>query len=230
MRHGNGSPMPRDPRPPSELQRRLAGVRLYIVTDATSTAEGTLQVVEAAIAGGVDAVQLRRKGDDGLDQYRLAVRCREICADAGVLFLVNDRLDVAIAAGADGVHLGQDDLPVEVARRLWPGHIVGRSTHSPDQALAAIAEGADYLGVGPVFATPTKPGREPVGLEYVRWATLNVGIPWVAIGGIDETNAVKVASAGATAIAVVRALTSAPDAEAAARRLREAVRAAEAVG
>src|SRR5439155_14393059 len=112
----------------------------------------------------------RRKGDGSLAHLRLAERCRELCAGAGVLFVVNDRLDVAMAADADGVHLGQDDLPVASARRLWPGRIVGRSTHSPEQAMAAVAEGADYCGVGPVHATPTKPGRPPVGLAYVRWA------------------------------------------------------------
>jgi thiamine-phosphate pyrophosphorylase len=228
--------MPNDPRAARpaepdraapELRRRLADVRLYLVTDAGATPERTLAVVEAAIAGGVDAVQLRRKGDDGLEQLRLARRCRELTAREGVLLLVNDRIDVAMAAGADGVHLGQGDLPVAAARRLWPGRIVGRSTHAPAQARVALAEGADHLGVGPVFATPTKSGSDPVGIEYVSWAMLNLDRPWVAIGGIDETNARQVVDAGAHAVAVVRAICEAADPEAAARRLRDAVRTAE---
>jgi thiamine-phosphate pyrophosphorylase len=212
-----------------ELRRRLAAVRLYLVTDAGATAERTLEVVEAAIAGGVDAIQLRRKGDDALEQLRLARRCRELCAEEGVLFIVNDRLDVAMAVEADGVHLGQADLPLAEARRLWPGRLAGRSTHAPEQARAAVAEGADYLGVGPVYATPTKPGADAVGLEYVRWAMLNVAVPWVAIGGIDTANAGDVVAAGADAIAVVRAICAAADPEAATRRLRDAIRAAAVV-
>ena len=249
MRHGNGSPdggrsavgfrepispnrmhtdlRTSDAEPaiqaPEPLRARLAAVRLYVVTDADASPGDVACGVEAAVAGGADAIQLRRKGDHGLEHLRLAERCRRICADAGALFLVNDRLDVAMAVDADGVHLGQDDLPVDVARRLWPGHIVGRSTHSPEQARAAVAAGADHLGVGPVFTTPTKPGRAPVGLDYVRWAAANVPIPWVAIGGVDECTVASVLAAGARAVAVVRAVAAADDPAAAARRLRGAV-------
>lgn len=211
------------------LRRRLVGVRLYLVTDAAASHRRTLEVVEAATDGGADAVQLRRKGDDSLEQLRLAERCRERCVGAGVLFIVDDRLDIAMAVDADGVHLGQGDLPIDAARRLWPGRIVGRSTHGPVQAQQAIAEGADYLGVGPVWATPTKPGRPAAGLEYVRWAVTNVPIPWVAIGGIDEATVDEVAAAGAPAVAVVRALGDAADPAAVARRLRDRVRRAELV-
>jgi thiamine-phosphate pyrophosphorylase len=133
---------------------RLTAARLYVVTEAAHDASRVEDVVRAACAGGADVVQLRRKGDDGLATLRLAERVRELTAAAGVLFVVNDRLDVAMAVSADGVHLGQDDLPVAVARRLWPRALVGRSTHSLAQALAAQDEGADYIGVGPVFATP----------------------------------------------------------------------------
>lgn len=220
---------PTPARAAAELQRRLAAVRLYLVTDSDATPARTLEIVESAIAGGVDAVQLRRKGDDGLEQLRLARATGELCGRGGVLFLVNDRLDVAMAAGAEGVHLGQSDLPLADARRLWPGRILGRSTHAPEQARSAVAEGADYLGVGPVFATPTKPGRPAVGVEYVRWAAANVDIPWVAIGGIDAATAGEVVAAGARAAAVVRAICGADDVETATRRLREAVVAAEAV-
>lgn len=209
-----------------ELAGRLAAARLYVVTAAAHAPQRVLDVVRAACAGGASVVQLRRKGDEGLETLRLAERCREVTAAAGVLLVVNDRLDVAMAAGADGVHLGQDDLPLEVARRLWPGRIVGRSTHSPAQALAAVEEGADYLGVGPVFATPTKPGRPAVGLGFVADAAAQVHIPWFAIGGIDDGNVSAVLSAGARRVAVVRAVCDAADVEHATRSLRAAVDAA----
>jgi thiamine-phosphate pyrophosphorylase len=159
---------------------------------------------------------------------RLAERCRELLPAGGAtLFVVNDRVDIAMAAGADGVHLGQDDLPLAAARRLWPRGLVGRSTHSLGQALAAQAEGADYIGVGPVWATPTKPGRPAVGLELVRAvAAAQLRIPWVAIGGVDAGNVGAVLAAGARAIAAVRAVTAASDPEAAARGLHAAVVAA----
>ena len=210
---------------------RLAAARLYVVTDAGHTPQRVEEVVRAACAGGADVVQLRRKGDEGLAMLRLAERCRAITADAGVLFVVNDRLDVAMAVSADGVHLGQDDLPLEVARRLWPGGMMGRSTHSLAQAFAAEREGADYIGVGPVFATPTKPGRPAVGLPYVREAASHVRIPWFAIGGISGSNVGDVLGAGARRIAVVRAVCDAADVEQAARSLRALVEqaAAEAV-
>jgi thiamine-phosphate pyrophosphorylase len=139
----------------------------------------------------------------------------------GRLFIVNDHLDIAMAAGADGVHLGQADLPLVAVRRVWgPGHLVGRSTHSLEQARAAAAEGADYIGIGPVFATPTKPGRPAVGLELLRPAASELAIPWFAIGGIDSANLAQVLAAGASRVAVVRAVSSAADpAEAAAALL-----------
>jgi thiamine-phosphate pyrophosphorylase len=147
-------------------------------------------------------------------------------AAAGVLFVVNDRLDVAMAVEADGVHLGQVDLPVAAARRLWPGRILGRSTHSLSQAVEAEREGADYLGVGPVFATPTKPGRPAVGLGYVGSAAAQVRVPWFAIGGIDTSNVAAVVSAGARRVAVVRAVSDAVDVAGAVRALLSAVSAA----
>jgi thiamine-phosphate pyrophosphorylase len=224
MGHPAGSAIPRGEESMTgsatpELARRLAAARLYVVTSAEHEAARVADVVRAACAGGAAVVQLRRKGDDGLATLRLAERCRAITAAAGVLFVVNDRLDVAMAADADGVHLGQDDLPPAVARRLWPGRIVGRSTHSVEQALAAVEEGADYIGVGPVFATPTKPGRAAVGTALVREAAAHIAIPWFAIGGIDVGNAGEVLRAGAVRLAVVRAVCDAPDVAAAARRL-----------
>jgi thiamine-phosphate pyrophosphorylase len=217
-----------EPTTDTPAAERLARVRLYVVTGADDAPERVLATVRAARDAGAEVVQLRRKGEDARLTLRLAERCREIVTPGGgTLLVVNDRVDIAMAAGADGVHLGQDDLPLAAARRLWPEGLVGRSTHSLGQALAAQAEGADYLGVGPVFATPTKPGRPAVGLELVRAvAAAGLRIPWVAIGGVDTTTVDSVLGAGARAIAVVRAVTAAADPEAAARSLHAAVRAA----
>jgi thiamine-phosphate pyrophosphorylase len=209
---------------------RLATARLYVVTEAAHEPARVEAVVRAACGGGADLVQLRRKGDDGLATLRLAERCRAITAAAGVLLVVNDRLDVAMAVGADGVHLGQDDLPLAVARRLWPAGLVGRSTHTLAQAQEAEREGADYIGVGPVFATPTKPGRPAVGLGLVREAAASVRIPWFAIGGISAETLGAVVGAGARRVAVVRAVCGAPDVAAAARSLRAAVAGTAAAG
>jgi thiamine-phosphate pyrophosphorylase len=206
---------------------RIARVRLYVITAAEDPPERVLATVRAACDAGAEAVQLRRKGEDARLTLGLAERCREITAVSGTLLVVNDRLDIAMAAGADGVHLGQDDLPVGAARRLWPQGLLGRSTHSLGQALAAQAEGADYIGVGPVWATPTKPGRPAVGLELVRAvAAARLRIPWVAIGGVDAASVGEVLGAGARAVAVVRAVSAAGDPGAAARGLHASVCAA----
>jgi thiamine-phosphate pyrophosphorylase len=207
---------------------RLAAARLYVVTEARHAPDRVVEVVRAACDGGAAVVQLRRKGDQGLETLRLAERCRAVTAAAGVLFVVNDRLDVAMAVEADGVHLGQGDLPVAVARRLWPGGLVGRSTHSLEQAVAAVREGADYIGVGPVHATPTKPGRPAVGLSLVAAvaASAEVPVPWFAIGGIDAGRLGEVVAAGARRVAVVRAVCDAADVAGAARSLAAALAAA----
>ncbi|HEX3605088.1 MAG TPA: thiamine phosphate synthase [Candidatus Dormibacteraeota bacterium] len=206
---------------------RLARVRLYVVTAAEDPPERVLATVGAACEAGAEAVQLRRKGEDARLVLRLAERCRTLVPEGGpTLLVVNDRIDIALAAGADGVHLGQDDLPLAAARRIWPQGLLGRSTHSLAQALAAESEGADYIGVGPVWATPTKPGRPAVGLELVSAvAAARLRIPWVAIGGVDAGNVAEVLAAGAAAVAVVRAVTAAADPVAAARRLHDAIRA-----
>jgi thiamine-phosphate pyrophosphorylase len=196
---------------------RLATARLYLVCPQLDGAR-----LRAALRGGVDVVQLRIKDGDDATILRAAADVRDACADAGALFLLNDRPDLVDAAGADGVHIGQDDMPVAHARALvGPDRIVGVSTHGPED-LARDA-GADYAGVGPVHATPTKPGRAAVGLEYVRHAAAHAQLPWFAIGGIDPSNAAAVVQAGATRIAVVRAITEAEDPEAAARALRHAL-------
>ncbi|MFZ9946471.1 MAG: thiamine phosphate synthase [Vulcanococcus sp.] len=211
-------------------QRRdlLQRCRLYLVTSPSPQLEA---VVEAALKGGVRLVQYRAKegslGPDGeplTDGQRLAQAqaLRDLCSRYGALFLVNDRIDIALAVDADGVHLGQGDLPPALARRLLgPEKLIGRSTHALSQLRQAVADGCDYVGVGPVNATPTKPGREPVGLAYVREATAESPIPCFAIGGIDASNLAAVQAAGSSRVAVVRAITAAGDPEAASRQLLE---------
>lgn len=189
--------------------------RLYLVTPVVADFAGFL---EAAIRGGVDVVQIREKTlPDARLLESLAV-AREVTRSHGVPLVVNDRADLAVLAGADYVHVGQDDLPVEAARRFGLG--VGQSTHAPAEIDLSAA---DYIGVGPVFATPTKAGRPAVGLELVRYAAGRAPVPWFAIGGIDRTTVADVLAAGATRIAVVRAIVDAPDPEGAARELRLAL-------
>jgi thiamine-phosphate pyrophosphorylase len=173
----------------------------------------------------VDIVQLRVK-DGGDDDWIVATakRFRRACDDAGALLIVNDRPDLALAANADGVHLGQDDVAVAGAREIVGAErLVGLSTHSAAQIDAAGATGADYIGVGPVHATPTKPGRPAVGLELVIYGAHHSVLPFFAIGGIDTTNVAAVRDAGGRRVAVVRALTDAEDPDLAARALRAAL-------
>jgi len=182
-------------------------------------------VAEAALRGGADMVQLRDKQAPDAAVLDCAARLRTLCSAAGALFWVNDRPDLALAAGADGVHVGQDDAPVhEVRRRVGPDMLVGLSTHSPAQLAAGLRSGADELSVGPVWATPTKEGRPAAGLDYVSHAAGHAGErPWFAIGGIDLDTVEDVIRAGARRVVVVRAIREAPDPEAAARALREAL-------
>ncbi len=176
------------------------------------------------LGAGVDIVQLRMK--DAPDEAIIAAgrRFARAAAEHGALFILNDRPDLAAAAGADGVHVGQDDTPVADARALiGPNGIIGLSTHSPSQVDAAAGLDVDYIGVGPVHATPTKPGRPAVGVELVRYAAEHASVPFFAIGGIAPANVDAVRTAGAERIAVVRALTEATDPASAARRLRQAI-------
>jgi thiamine-phosphate pyrophosphorylase len=191
----------------------LADCHLYLITAARPDLADFLT---AAIRGGADVVQLREKRLSDRKLLLVLEEAREVTRRHGVPLVVNDRPDLALLAGADLVHLGQEDLPVEAVRRL--GLTVGLSTHAPEEIDAARA---DYLGVGPVFATPTKPGRPAVGLELVRYAAAHARVPWFAIGGIDRSNAGAVVAAGASRLAVVRAVGDAPDPEQAARELRE---------
>lgn len=202
---------------------------LYVVTDSGLCGERPLAAcVEAALRGGATVVQLREKQATTRRLVELGRALRELTRRYGVPFIVNDRLDVALAVEADGVHLGQDDLPVEAARRiLKPGCLIGASVESPEEALAAERAGADYLGVGPVFATATKPDagvpRGPQLIQAIRRVT---GLPIVAISGIDARNAPLAIRAGADGVAVVAAVMGAADVEGAARELAQAVRGA----
>jgi thiamine-phosphate pyrophosphorylase len=201
----------------SDRRARLAAARLYLVCPAAFEPR-----LDAALNGGVDIVQLRDKELADADLLAAAARFREACHSRDVLFILNDRPDLAAAANADGVHVGQGDAPIDVARReVGPDRLVGLSTHTPAQVDAA--SGVDYIGVGPVHATPTKPGRPRAGLSLVGYASSHAAVPFFAIGGIDARNAELVAGAGAERFAVVRAIVEAADPEAAARQLRAAL-------
>ena len=205
----------------AERRERLDAARLYFICDARPGGRDLADVLGPALAGGVDVFQLRDKaaGDD--DLLLAAGIARGLCDAAGALFVLNDRPGLAAAAGADGAHIGQDDGPIAAARELAGADLlIGRSTHSPAQLAAAHAEAADYLGVGPVHATPTKPGRPAVGLELVTHAADAATLPWFAIGGIDLAGVDDVARAGATRIAVVRDIAEASDPRTAAAALR----------
>lgn len=182
--------------------------------------------MRAALRGGADIVQLRMKGSPDAQIVRAARRLAELCREHDALFILNDRPDLAVEVGADGVHLGQNDPPVAAARSaVGDQRLIGLSTHSEEQI--DTARGVDYIGVGPVHPTPTKPGRPPVGLALVRYAATHARVPFFAIGGIDVSNAAEVRAAGAPGVAVVRALTEAPDPERTARELRAALTASE---
>jgi thiamine-phosphate pyrophosphorylase len=206
---------------PIDRRARLAHARLYFVTD--SSAGDT--VLRAALEGGADMLQLRDPTLDDDELLEVARTFRSLCQESGALFWLNDRPDLVSRAGADGVHLGQDDMPVAQARSvIGDDLLIGLSTHSPDQLAAGIAAGADQLSVGPVWETPTKPGRPAAGLDYVRHAAkVRPPVPWFAIGGIDTGNVDQVVSAGAERAVVVRAVRDAANPRAAAEKLRAAL-------
>jgi thiamine-phosphate pyrophosphorylase len=214
--------------------------RLYLCTDARKERGDFADFVDAAFAGGVDIIQLRDKTIEAAEELELLEVVRQAAHRHGRLWAVNDRADIASLSGAPVFHIGQKDLSLRSARKLLhDATVIGLSTHTPDQVDAAIAaspgrSGLDYFCVGPVWATPTKPGRAAVGLDLVRYAAEAVRaadeervggllLPWFAIGGIDLTNVEEVAAAGASRIVVVRAITEAPDPEAAAAELLEAL-------
>lgn len=201
--------------------------RLYMITDERlSRGRSHLEVAEAAIRGGADVIQLRDKELSGSRLYKVALALRKLTRDAQVPFLVNDRLDVALAVDADGVHLGQEDLPASAARKiLGPGKILGVSAETVEEARLAEREGADYLGVGPVFeARGTKPDAgSPKGLDQIARIRAESDLPIVAIGGIRAENARQARDAGADAVAVISAVVAADDIEEAARRLKRSL-------
>ena len=219
---------------PGSLLARLSRATLYLCTDARRERGDLAQFADAALAGGVDIIQLRDKGSSGEQQFgaleaRDELAACEILAVAarrhGALFAVNDRADIARAAGADVLHLGQGDLPPDVAREIvGPNTLIGLSSHDADQAAKAATGAADYFCVGPCWPTPTKPGRAAPGLPLVRAASqLATDKPWFAIGGIDAQRLPDVLAAGASRVVVVRAITAAEDPRAAAEQLRSAL-------
>ena len=200
----------------------------YLVTAASRSAGRTTpDVVAGALDGGVDAVQLRDKGTSARERYETGRRLRELTAEAGVPLIVNDRIDLAAAVDADGVHLGQSDLPVEIARdRLGDSAVVGVSTSTVDEAREAAAAGADYLGVGAVYATASKDvpdEQNGVGTDRIAAVADAVDLPVVGIGGVDASNAAPVVEAGATGVAVLSAITAAEDPAEATAAIGEAV-------
>ncbi len=221
-----------------DLRERLADARLYLCTDGRRAQGDLAEFLDAVLAAGVDIVQLRDKGLEAREELALLEVFAAACRRHGRLLAVNDRADVALAAGADVLHLGQDDLPVPVARRiLGPGPLIGRSSHSPDQAAAAATEpGVDYFCAGPLWVTPTKPGRPATGLALLGQVVGQVAVsepaggqparPWFAIGGIDLGRLDKVLAAGARRVVVVRAVTEAADPAAAAAEFARRLRAA----
>jgi thiamine-phosphate pyrophosphorylase len=204
-----------------ERHERLLHARLYFVSDASTP----FALLRAALEGGADMLQLRDPSVPDEELLEVAAAWRALTREHGALFWLNDRPDLALRADADGVHVGQDDMPVAQARREAGGELlVGLSTHSPEQLEKGIEAGADQLSVGPVWETPTKPGRPAVGLEYVRHAAQRrPPAPWFAIGGIDEGNVAEVVGAGAERAVVVRAIRHAPDPRAAAANIRAAL-------
>lgn len=200
---------------------------VYLVTDNRLPGERPLEeVVRASIRGGAGVVQYRDKHSSTRVLVERAALLRAICREAGACFLINDRIDVALAVDADGVHLGQDDMPLRLARKiLGPNRCIGVTVHNLEELKRAEADGADYLSAAPVFATATKPDhQQPLGFEGVKRLALAARKPLVAIGGIDLTNAAGVISSGARGVCVVSAVMAAVDPEQATRRLHAAVR------
>lgn len=207
-----------------ERKAAIEAARLYLVAPG----EFPTDVLAAVIAAGVDVVQLRMKDAEAAEVLEIGEAWMGVCEEAHVPFVVNDRPDIALALAADGVHLGQDDLPPIVAREIvGPDVVIGRSTHSAadiDHVLAEQADGlADYIAVGPVHSTPTKPGRPPTGTELLGYAASHVEFPWFGIGGIDTSTVADVTSAGAKRIVVVRAIIESDDPIAAVGALKAAL-------
>lgn len=210
------------------LEERMAlfrSVDLYVViTEAFCAGRPALEILAKVLEAGVRAVQLREKDMNDGPLYDLALKFRELTSSKNALLLINDRIDIGLAAGADGVHLGQEDLPVEVARSLASEMIIGCSTHSVHEAVSAQKAGANYVNIGPIFATQTKSGTvSALGPEIIDAVRPHIAIPWTVMGGIKESNIAQVLNRGAKRVAVVTAVTAAHDVTAACTTLREAI-------
>lgn len=212
-----------------EKKKGLKKGSLYVITDPSAQKGRThLEVLRHALEGGADVVQLRDKTASKEDLIAMGKELKALCRKRGALLIVNDRFDVAEAIGADGVHIGQADLPVEVAKSLLGRRrLLGVSTHSVAQALQAEAEGADYIGVGPIFQTPTKPNYPPVGVSLIAQVKARIRVPFVAIGGINLSNVDTILEAGADSVAVVRAVVAQEDIQGAAAQLKQRLLAKE---
>ncbi len=200
-------------------------VDIYPVTcERLSAGRSNLEVLHAVIEGGARIVQLREKEYSKKDLYHLGLNFREITAKAGILLIINDHVDIALAVDADGVHLGQDDLPLKVARQLAPELLIGASTHSLEQALQAQKDGADYINIGPIFPTGTKEGAEgSLGSEAIAKLSPSLEVPFTVMGGINEANIDQVLAQGARRVAMVTAITRATDIAAKVRSLKEKI-------
>ena len=206
-------------------QQMFQQVDVYPVTcEELSGGRSNLEVLEAVIEGGANIIQLREKEYSKKDLYHLALKFRKMTAEAGILLIINDHVDIALGVEADGVHLGQDDLPLTVARELAPELLIGASTHSLDQALQAEKDGADYINIGPIFITRTKEGVESsLGPEAIARISPQIKVPFTVMGGINEENIDKVLAAGARRVAMVTAITKAEDIVARVRLMKEKI-------
>jgi thiamine-phosphate pyrophosphorylase len=209
-----------------ERRSRFETVDIYPVTcERLSNGRSNLEVLDGLIKGGASIVQLREKGPSERDFFRMAELFRERTAKAGMLLIINDRVDVAVAVGADGVHLGQEDFPVPAARKIAPDLLIGASAHDLDEALLAQDEGADYVNIGPIFATGTKDGvKHFLGPGAISQIALSLRVPFTVMGGIKESNIKQVLEMGARKVAVVTAITQAPDIAEAVRSFRNLIR------
>ena len=199
----------------------MKNFQLYVIIDRKASGKDPLTTAREAIRGGADIIQYRDKEATAMEMISWGIKLRKLASEKNVTFIINDRTDVALAVGADGVHLGQDDLPIGIARKILKNKLVGISTHSLAQAIKAEKDGADYIGVGPVYSTPTKPDYPAVGLKLIKEVSRMIKIPFVAIGGIDYDNIDGVLTAGARRVAVVRAVVGARNIRLAAQRLKE---------
>lgn len=202
----------------------IKNFKLYGVTDLKDDNDSIVEKVDQAYSGGVDIIQMRSKALSDKTLYHLGLKLRKIASAQKKLFFVNDRLDLALALDADGLHVGQDDLPVkrmrDILAKLNRPMFIGKSTHSLAQALQTSQEDVDYIGVGPIFSTPTKPTYEAIGLKLISEVKKNIRIPFVTIGGINEENLEQVLEAGATRVAIVRGLFNTGDTYESSKRIK----------